>query len=59
MKDELKKLIKECEEIRGRWNGDDSGYEEDQATIASDIIDKARELTDLINELNGTNQLNK
>jgi uncharacterized protein YukE len=55
MKDELKKLIKECEEIQSRWNGDKSGYEEEQANIASDIIEKAGELIDLINELNGTN----
>ena len=54
IKDELKKLIKECEEISGRWNGDDSSYAEDQAHIANDIIEKAGELIDLINELNGT-----
>ena len=55
MNEELKKLIKECEEISGRWNGDDSGYKEEQAHIANDIIEKSKELIDLINELNGTN----
>ena len=55
MKEELFELIKECEEIRGRWNGDESGYREEQASIATDIIEKSRELIDLINELNGTN----
>ena len=55
MKEELNNLIKECEETRGRWNGKDSGYAEDQAMIAEEIIDKAKELIDLINESNGTN----
>lgn len=54
MKEYLKKLIKECEEIQGRWNGDESGYAEDQASIATDIIEKSKELIGLINELNGT-----
>ena len=54
MKAELKKLIKECEEISGRWDGDNPGYAEDQAHIAEEIIEKSRELIELINELNGT-----
>jgi len=55
MKEKLVKLIKECEGIRGHWNGDTDGYEQEQAHIATDIIEKANELIDLINELNGTN----
>ncbi len=55
MIDELTKLIKECEEISGNWNGKESGYAEEQANIANDIIEKAEELIRLINELNGTN----
>lgn len=55
MKEQLKELIKEMEGIRGQWNGDESGYREEQANIATDIIEKAKELEDLINELNGTN----
>ena len=54
MKDNLRELIKEMEEIRGQWNGKESGYQEDQANIASDIIEKSIELITLINELNGT-----
>lgn len=54
IKDELKKLIKECEEIAGNWNGDEPGYAEEQAGIANDIIEKSNELLELINELNGT-----
>jgi hypothetical protein len=42
------------EGIIGRWNGKESGYQEDQANIASDIIEKSIELITLINELNGT-----
>ena len=56
MKEELKKLIKECEEIAGRWNGDEPGYAEDQAHISEEIIEKSREIIELINELNGTSE---
>lgn len=55
MKEHLQALIEEMEVIRGNWNGDESGYMEEQASIATDIIEKAKELEDLINELNGTN----
>lgn len=50
MKEELLKLKKECEEIRGRWNGDEGGYQEEQASIASELIIKADEMLDLIDE---------
>ena len=56
MKEHLQELIKEMEVIQGNWNGDESGYQEEQAGIATDIIEKAKELENLINELNGTNQ---
>ena len=55
IREHLAKLRIECEEISGNWNGDDSGYLEDQATIANDMIEKIDELVALINELNGTN----
>lgn len=55
MKEELKKLIEEMEIVSGNWNGDKPGYAEDQAHIANDIIEKSKELINLINELNGTN----
>lgn len=58
MKEELLKCIKECEEISGRWNGKTSGYREEQANIADEIIEKSKELIVLINELNGTEYLN-
>lgn len=55
MKEKLQELIQECEEIQGRWNGDEPGYMEEQASTAGDIIEKSKELINLINELNGTN----
>jgi hypothetical protein len=56
MKEALKELKEEMTEIVGRWDGDNPGYEEDQADIANEIIEKADELVALINKLNGTNQ---
>lgn len=51
----LQDIIKEMEEIRGRWDGNEAGCMEEQANIATDIIEKIHELDELINELNGTN----
>lgn len=51
----LQDIIKEMKEIRGRWDGNEAGYMEEQANIATDIIEKVHELDELINELNGTN----
>ena len=55
MKQHLQELIEEMKTNRGNWNGDEGGYIQEQGNIASDIIEKAQELTNLINELNGTN----
>lgn len=55
MKLHLQELIDEMIVVRGKWDGKESGYAEEQTGIAGDIIDKANELIDLINELNGTN----
>ena len=55
MKDHLRELILEMRATQAAWNGDKSGYQEDQANIATEIIEKANELIDLINEMNGTN----
>jgi len=55
MKDHLEELMTEMGVIMGNWNGNEGGYREEQANIASEIIEKSRELIDLINELNGTN----
>lgn len=55
MKTHLQELIEEMRVVQGYWNGKEVGCQEEQAAIATDIIEKAKELTDLINELNGTN----
>ncbi len=55
MKEHLNELMTEMAVIIGNWNGDEGGYREEQANIASDIMEKSREIIDLINELNGTN----
>lgn len=55
IKEHLLKLKEEMQFEAGRWNGDESGYREDQAHIANEIIEKCDELLELINEFNGTN----
>lgn len=52
--DQLKnthKVIQWATDIRGNWNGDDAGRQEDQAHQAGDIIEKALELQQLIKEM--------
>jgi hypothetical protein len=51
MKKELQTLIKQMEEIAGEWNGDEAGRQEERAHIAEDITEKAKELIDLLEEL--------
>lgn len=36
----LNKQIAKCEEIKGLWNGDESGHLEDQAGLYTDIQDR-------------------
>lgn len=47
----LTKLRDELSEITGEWNGEDSGYKEDNAHIAEDSIEKVDELLEFIKEL--------
>jgi hypothetical protein len=51
----METLKKEMEEIVGKWNGDESGWEEDQAGIATEILEHIAAIESLIKELNGTN----
>lgn len=51
MKEELENLITKCEEIAGEWNGDEPGRQEERAHIAEDIMEKAQELIELLEEL--------
>ncbi len=50
---ELQVLEKGCEEMMGLWNGKDE-VGEDRAHIADDIIEKTRELLELLAELKET-----
>lgn len=45
---ELDKVDKQCEEIAGQWNGDESGRMEEMAQTALDIKEKIEELKELI-----------
>lgn len=54
---DLKHLIEYMDNVRGAWNGEDSKFvfegevfHEDQVGAAEDIIQKAKELQDLLNE---------
>lgn len=46
----LQFLVKEFHEVAGSWNGDESGIAEDRASVANDIIEKAKELQNLLEE---------
>lgn len=49
----LQEIKDEMEVIRGEWNGDESGRQEDQANIAEEIVEKINEIDELLKELNG------
>lgn len=46
----LTQLKKDYEGIAGRWNGDESGLQEDRARHALEVIEKVDELIELLNE---------
>lgn len=41
----------QAHEIKGAWNGDDAGAEEDRANIAEDIEEALKNLEELLSEL--------
>jgi hypothetical protein len=41
-------LKKHMEELSGNWNGKESGLAEDRAMLANDIIEKVKELEELL-----------
>lgn len=45
---DLKGIKKWAEEISGEWNGDESGWQEDRAHQANEIIVKVDELVELL-----------
>lgn len=47
----LIQLEKEMNEIAGRWNGDESGLQEDRAHASLEVIEKIKEIKTLLEEL--------
>lgn len=48
---DLKSLEDKMDELRGYWDGKDSGFLEDLAHCAQDIQEKSKELRTLLDEL--------
>lgn len=48
----LEEIKKEMEEVAGNWNGEDSGYKEEQAGYANEIIEHINAIETLIKEMN-------
>lgn len=48
---DLKNVKKWQSEVVSQWNGKDSGLQEEQSTLAKDIVDKIEELQTLLGEL--------
>lgn len=49
--DKLDSIYDEAYAIASEWNGDDAGVQEERAHCASDIMDKIKELKQLISEM--------
>ena len=47
----LEYLRQRCEEIRGEWNGDESGKQEDQSNAAEELLRLLEEVDQLVSEL--------
>ena len=47
----LKAILENAEEVSGNWNGKESGYQEDMAGYANDIIEKVAEIKSLLDAL--------
>lgn len=43
---QLQREIDNCEDIRGQWNGDESGHLEDQAGLYGDVQNRLEEAKD-------------
>jgi len=48
----IEKLKAQMEEISGAWNGEDSGYKEEQAGYANEVLEHITAIEKLIDELN-------
>jgi len=47
----LDEMQKYAEEVAGAWNGDEAGTQEERAHTATEILDKVKEIRELLNEL--------
>lgn len=47
----LEYLRQRCKEVRGEWNGDESGQLEDEANKATELLELLKEVDDLVKEL--------
>lgn len=52
----IDELIIWADGISALWNGDESGLQEDNATLATEIIDKLEEVIELVKELEENEQ---
>lgn len=48
----MDKLKTRMEEIAGSWDGDQSGIQEDNASIAVEVLEKIKEIEELLEGLN-------
>ena len=47
----LKQILEDAEEVSGNWNGKESGYQEDMAGYANDVIEKVKEIKELLSAM--------
>ena len=47
----LEHIRNRCNEIKGEWNGDESGKQEDVAMAADELLEKLEEVDALVKEL--------
>ena len=50
--DSIAKIKEWAEEIEASWDGKDSGRAEDNSHAAKEILEKIKEIEELINEIN-------
>lgn len=44
-------LRQRCEEVRGQWNGDEPGKQEDEANLATHLLELLEEVDSAVKEL--------
>jgi len=53
MDEHIKEIMKWAYGISGEWDGDNSGIEEDRASLAEEIMEATEQLNDLIQTMEG------